>query len=208
MGIPPIHNAYRLPVTPDMPEWARLLYRSDIAIDVAEIDRAYVRWESEASLENERQWREPHEARGEENRFEEYYQRWRRELLAFRRPDGSFDFSQTPRDRARRPVAPEGALRSTGAGWSFVGPERVLTSANENPATPLMVQQSNVYCFDVAPTNPDILYSGTESGVLSNSTDKGATWTQLGAQNSLITSPLASIAISPANANELYLAST
>lgn len=207
-GTPPLNTALRLPVTSDMPEWAKLLYRDDIVVDVSAVDLAYAKWEAEAQSTPRAKWQEPYEARGEENRWEEYYRRWRRDVRAFERPDGSFDFSRTPADRASRHAATGGAQNVAGTGWSFLGPERVLMSANQNPSTPLMVQQSHVTCFDVALTNTSILYCGTESGVLLKTTNKGVSWTQLGTYNSLMTAPLTSIAVNPANANELYVAST
>ena len=43
--------AYRLPVTPDMPEWAKKLYRDDARVNVFELDKEFKEWKEEEEAE-------------------------------------------------------------------------------------------------------------------------------------------------------------
>jgi len=96
---------------------------------------------------------------------------------------------------------------SNGKSWTFLGPKE--THFLYNPSYPDQTGacpwQVNVYSFDVAPTDPSILYCGTETGFVSKSTDKGLTWHQLG-----LTYPfgggVTAVAIHPLDYNTVYVA--
>ncbi|MDH2901718.1 MAG: hypothetical protein PXY39_12185 [archaeon] len=61
---------------------------------------------------------------------------------------------------------------------------------------------SNIISIAVAPSNSNIIYAGDNHGKLFESTDGGAIWSTLGT----IPYPVASIAVSPANASDVYVA--
>lgn len=108
--------------------------------------------------------------------------------------------SPSPLMEASR-VAPAPA----GATWSYTGPEATYYIANENPAQPLKTYQANVTGFAVAPSNPNILYAGTQMGQLNKSTDKGLHWTPLGDDNTLFRSCINAIAVHPNDPNIVYV---
>ncbi|MBP8136719.1 MAG: T9SS type A sorting domain-containing protein [Candidatus Eisenbacteria bacterium] len=205
-GIPPLNQAYRLPVTPDMPEWAKLLYRSDVEVDVEAIDRAYERWEE--AREAERALRGP--ASGipdfEEDLYEEYYSKWRRAVQQYWQPDGSYDFTRTPRERVQSTRTPATALQANASTWTYLGPERMIPNTLADPAQPKLMYQANIYAFDVSPQAPNLVYAGSETGVLSKSVDKGLTWSPIGVNNSALKAPITSVAISPVDTANVYAA--
>lgn len=208
-GIPPLNNAYRLPASPDMPEWARLLYRDDVAIDVAAIDRAYAVWKRDRQAEERStgEWIDDPTA-FREDRWEEYYGIWRRAVRAYESPDGSFDFARLPEARVDRLREPATALQVNSSTWTYLGPERILTNIYNDVAQPLLVSQANVYSFDVSPQNPSLVYAGTETGVLSKSVDKGLTWSTIGVNNSALKAPITAVAINPVDTSVVYVGTT
>ncbi|MFN8588987.1 MAG: FlgD immunoglobulin-like domain containing protein [Candidatus Eisenbacteria bacterium] len=208
-GVPRLNNAYRLLPTPDMPEWAKLLYRDDVTIDVAAIDRAYAQWKLQNAGERAAEATRAAIAREfHENRWEVYYERWRRDLRAFESPDGSFDFARTPDMRTEGERLPAARQNANSTTWAFLGPERILTNIYNDPAQPLLVQQANVYSFDVSPQVPSLVYAGTETGVLSKSENKGLTWSTIGVNNSALKAPITSVAINPVDTTNVYVATT
>jgi hypothetical protein len=197
VATPRPNNAYRLPETPEMPSWARLLYRDDVAIDVFALDREFAEWKEAEEAGHEREG-----LRGEDL-WEEYYQRWRRAVAPFVRPDGRVDWNRPGPVRSRLAEASRVAANPASATWSYFGPRATHELANYDPLQPLAARQSNIYCIDVAPSATSIVYCGSETGVVSKSTDKGLTWTPVG-QNQLRTSAL-SIAVHPTDPNTVYL---
>ena len=146
--------AYRLPASPDMPEWATKLYRDDIEVNVFDLDEAYETWENahEADEKVDRpEWTDSgEEPTFEENIWEEYFQRWRTAVQPFVQPDGSlrFDPAFLPSFKAQGP-APENSTV-----WSLIGPEKTYWSKNDNSAQPLAPWQANIFSFAIAPSDP------------------------------------------------------
>jgi photosystem II stability/assembly factor-like uncharacterized protein len=102
---------------------------------------------------------------------------------------------------------------SASSDWSFLGPKETFWLNNEdlNPnrkdesGNPKQCPwQANVYSFDVAKTNENILYCGTETGFVNKSTDKGLTWNQL-SKNYPFGGGIPAIAIHPSNADTVYV---
>ncbi len=106
---------------------------------------------------------------------------------------------------ARQTAATQLKSASGDNAWSFLGPKE--THFLYNPSYPDQVGacpwQVNVYAFDVAATDPSVLYCGTETGFVSKSLDKGLSWQQLG-----LTYPfgggVTAVAIHPLDYNIVY----
>ncbi|MFM6955888.1 MAG: hypothetical protein ACKOX1_04980, partial [Ignavibacteria bacterium] len=90
--------------------------------------------------------------------------------------------------------------------WTFWGPKETFWlnesgSATEPKSCPWQV---NIYAFDVAESNPSILYAGTETGFVAKTTDKGLNWTQSGRDYSFGGGIIA-VAIHPTNPASVYV---
>ncbi len=94
---------------------------------------------------------------------------------------------------------------ATSAGWSYVGPTATYWSQNENAAQPLRPLQANIRGFAVAPSNPSVLYAGSQLGALSKSTDKGLTWTPIGVNDTLLRTGITAITVHPNDPNIVYV---
>ena len=191
----------------DAPEWARWLDRDPKDVNVLEVQREYQHWyTSEARGEAPAAGDEAAEEGAErDDPWVERYVRWRRSIERYVQPDGSIDFARpsgpTQLVEAAR-VAP-GTLSTT---WNYLGPITTNWAADERPAHDSKASQANVYAFDIAPSNHSILYCGTETGVVSKSTDKGLHWSPAGESYSNFSSAVGGIAIHPNNPNIVFVA--
>ncbi|NUO02139.1 MAG: hypothetical protein HUU01_16155, partial [Saprospiraceae bacterium] len=202
------NRANRLPLSADMPEWARKLYNNDAALNVFELDRAFAPWQlkfdslkAEVAKAGDGASEALKETFGYYKKYQKYYVRWRARVYPYLMSDGTLDFSiKTDKDFVQ-PLNQE--EKSSGSAWSYLGPVITRFRQNDNAAQPLAPWQANVYCLDVAPSNPDVLYYGTETGVVGKTTDKGLTWSPVGDQ--YFTNNIGAIAIHPTNPDTVYV---
>jgi len=137
----------------------------------------------------------------------QYYKRWLSSVRGKTDESGNIQ-EMSPEQRQlleeERRTLP--ALRGDGV-WSYEGPEVHLDA--DGSLTPIS-DHSNVYAFDRAATNSQLLYCGTESGGLYKTTDGGAHW-EFMTKDLLVTS-VSAVRIHPSNpdiavfsaANDLY----
>lgn len=92
----------------------------------------------------------------------------------------------------------ENTLLKGGSLWSFAGPKETYDTDGQQVVT----WQTNIYHFDIAPSNPNILYAGGETGGLWKTTDKGLNWT-LSTKNVLHGS-FGAVKIHPTDPNIVY----
>ncbi len=202
------NNANRLPLTPDMPDWAKQLYQDDAKLNVLDLDQAFEPWKRTFdSLKIE--MANAGEIVGEDLRIQfehsklyyKYYTRWRARVYPYMQPDGALDFSLvTDKDVT---WAPDQAAKSSISNWSFLGPVITRWRQNDNAAQPPAPWQANIYCLDVAPSDSTLLYCGSETGVVNKTTDKGLNWTTVG--SNFFTNNIGAIAIHPTIPDIVYV---
>lgn len=155
----PIH------VAPDAPTWMHMM--SEAQPDVFAIQKAYAAYYENHPFEK--------------NAYTQYYKRWMHWARPLVQADGSLktptaaelEQAEQALQALRNTGAPDApALSGTGAGWTFLGPKQTYDTNGLTEVT----WQTNVYSIDIAPSNPDILYAGGESGGLWKTTDKGLHW--------------------------------
>jgi len=105
------------------------------------------------------------------------------------------------------------SVSSTNSNWSFLGPKETFW-LNEKDLNPNRIDtdgapkqcpwQVNVYSFDVANSDENILYCGTETGFVNKSTDKGLSWNQMG-KNYLFGGSVPAVAVHPLSADTVYV---
>lgn len=135
------------------------------------------------------------------------YIRWRNNMAPFIQADGSVQYDAKYHQQqlmrslegqnARKPVG--AALKTTAAAnWTVLGPSQTYRQGGgfEN-------DQSNIYCIAIAPSNPAVLYAGSEPGTLFRSADKGLNWVSV--TDTLYSCTALSIAISPRSENTVYV---
>ncbi|MFN0203582.1 MAG: WD40/YVTN/BNR-like repeat-containing protein, partial [Bacteroidia bacterium] len=86
------------------------------------------------------------------------------------------------------------------ANWQTLGP---LETKFANEGISQAAWQANVYCLEVAPSNANVLYCGTETGAIFTTVDKGLNWTCISQELSL--GGVGCIAVNPLNEKVLYV---
>jgi photosystem II stability/assembly factor-like uncharacterized protein len=135
------------------------------------------------------------------------YIRWRNQLAPFVQADGSIKYDP---DYARKQLiksieqqqvaAPENTAQKTTApaNWTLLGPSQTYNAGTGA----LKNYQANIYCIAIAPSNPSVLYAGSEPGTFFRSADKGLNWVSV--SETLTSCGSKSIAVDPFNENIVY----
>ncbi len=91
--------------------------------------------------------------------------------------------------------------------WSLAGPKETFRVNYNGPSQPQKAcsWQANVYAFDVAASDRNILYAGTETGFMNKSVDKGQTWQML-ARDYFFGGGILAVAVNPVNPDIVYVA--
>ncbi|MFT5478483.1 MAG: photosystem II stability/assembly factor-like uncharacterized protein, partial [Planctomycetota bacterium] len=159
----------------DMPEHVRMLYAD--TVNMRDVQRAfdafYAGRDSDAPFEDL-----------ERDPYAKFFYQWFQAARDYVDDDGivrAMDTRQLLRHRAVTAQVPAPSSATTGvqgpaSTWSFVGPERTLWRADHDASQPAAPWQVNIYCIAAAPSDPDTLYCGSETGVLYRSVDKGQNW--------------------------------
>lgn len=149
-----------------------------------------------------------------------YYKIWSRVITDYTNADGEIAIQHPDEWQNKlyeQQTAQNNLLKSTHAGntgWRFLGPVETtwLNDPNissdrigENGHPKQCPWQVNVYSFDVAATNENIIYCGTETGYVNKSTDKGLSWEPLGLSYPF-GGGITAVAIHPNSPDTVYVA--
>ncbi|MCB9191048.1 MAG: choice-of-anchor J domain-containing protein [Flavobacteriales bacterium] len=167
------------------PEWAQMMYAENP--NVFEVDKAFKAYFEEHDFEK--------------SYHTQYYKRWRRSVDAHVNRNG---FVEMPTEQDFLREREDMLINSGGTragNWSLVGP-MVAYNTGGNPVS----QQSNIYAIDQAPSNPNVLYCGSETGEAYRSDDGGNNWTNI-SLNDALNGAVRSIDIHPTDPNTVYIGS-
>ena len=91
--------------------------------------------------------------------------------------------------------------------WVFHGPKETFwLNESNSPEAPLSCPwQVNVYSLDVAKTDPNIIFAGTETGYINKTVDRGLSWEFMG-QNYPFGGGVTAVAIHPDDADRVFIA--
>ncbi len=141
----------------------------------------------------------------QKNAYTQYFKRWMHWARPYALPDGSLHIPTVTEMTAQ-----ESSLRLARAGvhdrddntgdWTFLGPKQTFDVNGTTEVT----WQTNIYSLDVAPSDPNILYAGGESGGLWRTTDKGLHWNLL--TKAVLHGAFGAVKIHPTDPQTVYAA--
>lgn len=191
-NFPGIIASYKPAYDSSFPHWAKMLY--EYPVNFQELTNEYKGYNS----------KNPHES----SPIVRYYKMWSRAVAPYVLADGSIHDPDLIACQAKLKKAQREVKNNTrdDANWTFLGPkETYLLNEAGSPNTPLPTPtQVNIYAFDVAKSNHNILYAGSETGYLNKTTDEGLTW-QLLAPYYPFGGGITAVAIHPVNSEIIYV---
>jgi photosystem II stability/assembly factor-like uncharacterized protein len=167
--IPGNIKSYKPAFQNDFPNWAKMLYSSGINYNT--IKSEFDIWESEGTKAH--------------RPIRRYYKIWSQKVLPYVNNDGTInlpDLESYNKNlfKIQKSKSSKNNIRSAGE-WTFLGPKETYWLNETSPTTipGRATYQVNVYSIDVAKTDNNVLYCGTETGFVNKSIDKGVSWNQL-----------------------------
>jgi photosystem II stability/assembly factor-like uncharacterized protein len=194
--LPGLIKSYKPLYDPAFPDWAKELYRKDISF--YEINQAF----EDYIIQNPRK----------KNAIIKYYKNWRRAVAEYILPDGSIslpdmdDFYANLMDSQLNDLTVQ-ERNANNSHWTFLGPKETFWLNHSGVASPPdpAPWQVNIYSLDVAPSDYNILYTGTETGFVNKTVDKGLNW-ELIAPDYLFGGAITAVAIHPTDPDIVYVA--
>lgn len=133
-----------------------------------------------------------------------FYRRWMKAYRSYVGPDGFIHLPTMQEhieklERQNRRTANELTTRAGDSRrWRNIGPNTTTGRGNKPKDS-----QACVFRLTVSPQNSNILYCGTETGVVFKTNDKGVTWKPCNALHNF-GGPIYSLQVDPTNANIVY----
>ncbi len=192
--MPGMIKSYKPAYSSQYPEWGKMLYQYPVNYN---------------NVVNEFN----HSTQKEDKNLIRYYKQWTRNIQEWVKEDGTIYLPDMQRYYQRLKQVQLAATLTSGkqrddvSNWTFTGPKETFWLNEQGASVPpdACSWQVNVYSFDVANSNHDILYAGTETGFVNKSTDKGNSW-QLMAAGYFFGGGVTAVAIHPANPDIVYVA--
>ncbi|MBK7699817.1 MAG: discoidin domain-containing protein [Saprospiraceae bacterium] len=171
----------------DLPDWAKMLYQ--YPINYNELKAQYDLYVAQNGKVK--------------NSYTRYFKNWSRIVGNFADPQGVIHVENL--DKVRYTRTQNGAR--SGGDWKVLGPiQTFYANGNNSPeAPPADPSQVNIYCVDVAISNTDVLYCGTETGFVNKTVDKGLNWRMIGSDYAF-GGGVTAIAVDPKDENIVYAA--
>ena len=197
--LPGIDKIYKPAYDKSFSGWKKMLYEYPINfIDIENDFNSYI-------IKN----------RGKKSAIIRYYKIWRKIIKTYSNSKGNIELPDIQKIRkeiynaqlnAGKLVKSATIIRSN---WTFLGPKETFWLNSKNSESDPFDQkqcpwQVNVYSFDVADSNEDILFCGTETKIVNKSIDKGLNWSQVG-KNYLFSGAVSAVAIDSKNADIVYV---
>ncbi len=186
--------SYKPNYSAEFPQWAKMLYQQEI--NFHEISKAYRLWEADNPNDH--------------SAINRYYKIWSKQILPWVYAQGTIilpDEYEYQKNLIQSQKRTQVINKKGGNGsWTFLGPKETFWLNESGPAFNQRSApwQVNVYSFDVAMSNQDILYCGTETGYVNKSIDKGNHWSQVGLAYNF-GGGVTEVAIDPVDADIVYV---
>lgn len=192
--VPGVIKSYKPVLNAAMPEWAFDLYKYPVNYNVLN--------------DNYNSFMQKHP--DNKDAIRRYYKIWSLAIKPFVLDNGSIelpDFQDYYSNLRSSQLSSRSVSQSNNSDWTLLGPLETFLLNEQNPAytPPACPWQVNIYSFDVAPSDHNVLYCGSETGIMNKSTDKGLNWQQI-AINYPFGGGITAIAIHPFDPNIIYAA--
>jgi photosystem II stability/assembly factor-like uncharacterized protein len=195
--LPGVIKSYKPAFSGDFPAWAKMLYRTPVNYN--NINREFELYMTDHPLE--------------ENAIIRYFIMWRRAVGSYALPDGTIvlpdldRYYQNLRTTQMAAGQKPSTRPATNSLWTFLGPKETywLNESGSSVPPTSCPWQANVYSFDVAGSDNNTIYCGTETGYVNKTSDKGLNWNLLG-QNYVFGGAVTAVAVHPSNPDVVYLA--
>ena len=195
--LPGMNKSYKPAYNSGFPDWAKSLYR--FPVNFNDINRQFERYISMHP--------------GEKSAVIRYYKIWKRAVESNVLEDGTIEmpdlgvYRNNLRKSQLEAVSNRSSIPMTGSNWTFLGPRETfwLNESGSATAPGSCPWQANVYSFDVAGSDNNIIYCGTETGYMNKTINKGLTW-QLVGQNYPFGGGVTAVAVHPSNPDVVYVA--
>ncbi|MEN8225472.1 MAG: discoidin domain-containing protein [Bacteroidota bacterium] len=191
--IPGVIKDYKPAYGESFPDWGKMLY--EYPVNFYEITQKY-----ESYIQENGNIKDP---------LTRYFKLWSQAVNPYVLPDGSIHLPDLNAYYKKLYDAQLKAGKTVNikddANWTFLGPKETFWLNTSGAATPpsSCPWQVNVYSFDVASSNNDILYCGTETGYINKTINGGLDWQLLATEYSF-GGGVTAIAIHPNDANIAY----
>jgi photosystem II stability/assembly factor-like uncharacterized protein len=195
--LPGVIRSYKPAYDENFPSWAKMLYRDQINFN--EITNEFDDY-MKSHL-------------GEKSAIIRYFRIWEKAVGPYAADDGTIRLPD-PAVGADRLLRTQLQARdksnvkpATGENWTFLGPKETywLNESGSSQPPGSCPWQVNVYSFDVAASDINTLYCGTETGFINKTTDKGFNWSLI-APGYLFGGSVTAIAVHPTDKNTVYAA--
>lgn len=195
--LPTINKLEKPSYDENFPSWAKKLYQYPVNFN--EICDEFDNWIATSDVQK--------------NAIIRYFKNWKPVVEPYVLEDGAIEIPDIKtlfkknREAMLNYNLIEKSTSSNNSNWTFYGPkETVWRATTKNPERigKPVPWQVNVYSLDVAKSNHDIIFCGTETGFVNKSVDNGATW-KMCAPNYFFTGGVRAVAINPSNADVVYV---
>ena len=186
-GINPI---YKPSYNENFPNWAKMLYQHPV--NFIELENEYQKF---LKINGK-----------QKSAIIRYYKLWRRVIKDYADENGVINLPiLEKKSKIKSKKSLKKSVDTSNSNWTFLGPKNTFWLNESNSIEPLGVApwQVNVYSFDVFKGDSDILYSGTETGYVNKTTDKGKNWTLM--DRNYVFSAVEAVEIHPTNSNIVYV---
>lgn len=186
--LPGIHKSYKPAFDENFPDWAKMLYQYPVNFN--ELSTKFQEYNNQHP--------------GEKNAIIRYYKMWSRVVEAHLTESGEINL---PVNNNQLSFPTRTVASDSKSNWTFLGPKETFWLNESGSDTPPSAcpWQVNVYSFDVANSNENILFAGTETGFVNKTTDKGQNWSQVGWDH-VFGGGITATVIHPQNPDIVYVA--
>lgn len=182
-----------IPSNEELPAWASLMYAPNP--NVWAVDSSYQAYYRLHTFQK--------------SQHTQYYKRWRRAAAPYVDAQG-YALLPTAQQRLAANEAHlqkmnhlrtlQASHKQMSSSWECLGPFETFAPAEEGQEA--HSDQANIYCIDIAPSNANTLFCGTETGMIFKTTDKALNWVSV--SHNLVLGGVTAVEIHPTNPNIVY----